>query len=54
MHHGRTVGPCVNLLTAMDEDYFPEEQETLQGELDEARDNYARSDEDGWFYPDED
>jgi|GEM_PF-6160767 len=37
----------------MDEHDSPDEVKNLRAELDEARDDYARSEEDGWFYPDE-
>lgn len=35
--------------------YYDEDKaEELRAELDEAQENWARSDEDGWFYPDDD
>lgn len=33
--------------------YDEDEAEDLRAELDDARENWARSDEDGWFYPDD-
>lgn len=56
---GRPINVADLIMDSDDEDdspvYYDEhEAEELRAELDEAQENWARSDDEGWFYPDED